>query len=284
MEVIAKIRKMQEKCRGLRQKGRSIGLVPTMGALHEGHLSLIRQARKENDISVVSIFVNPIQFSPREDFSRYPRPIKQDLALCRAEKVDIVFHPQAQEIYPVGFKTYVEVEELQDVLCGASRAGHFRGVATIVAKLFNIIQPAKAYFGQKDAQQAVIIQRMSQDLNLEAKIRVMPIVRAKNGLALSSRNIYLDKEQHSQALSLSESLAMAKQLILSGEKDAALIVKKIKERIMSCSGSARIEYISVVDPDELRPLETITGSCLIALAVRIGKTRLIDNLVIRNKL
>jgi pantoate--beta-alanine ligase len=282
MEVIRNIKKMQEVSSRLKKKGKTIALVPTMGALHEGHLSLIRQAGKENDSTVVSIFVNPIQFGPAEDFNRYPRPIKQDTYLCKKEKVDFIFYPKAQDMYPLGFKTYVEVDELQDVLCGASRLGHFRGVTTAVAKLFNIISPQNAYFGQKDAQQAIIIQRMARDLDMPVKIRIMPIVRAGNGLALSSRNIYLGKQQREEALSLSGSLEMARRLISYGEKSAAVIIAKIKDFIVSKTKSAKIEYISVVDLTDLKPVDNIAGSCLIALAVRIGKTRLIDNIIVKN--
>jgi len=271
---------MQEIVRGLKLKNKTIGFVPTMGALHEGHLSLIRKARKENDFVVLSIFVNPIQFGPTEDFSRYPRPMKQDIHLCRKHNVDFLFYPGAKLMYPLGFKTYVVVEQLSDVLCGTARCGHFRGVATVVAKLFNILQPDRAYFGRKDAQQAIIIQKMVEDLNMPIRIRVMPIVRHRNGLALSSRNIYLNEKERQEALCLPQALKFAKDLIKSGERSSQCIIKKIGEFIGS-KKTARIEYISIVDLKNLKPLEKIADKCLIALAVRIGKTRLIDNIVVK---
>jgi pantoate--beta-alanine ligase len=271
---------MQNIAQDLRKRAKTIGYVPTMGALHEGHLRLIRQAQRENDIVVVSIFVNPIQFSPAEDFSRYPRPIKQDISLCRRENVDFLFYPRGKEMYPLGFKTYVLVEQLGDVLCGASRRGHFRGVATVVTKFFNILQPDRAYFGQKDAQQAIIIQRMVEDLNMPIKIRVMPIVRHKSGLALSSRNIYLNEQERQDALCLSQALKFAKDLVKSGERDCQIVTEKIRE-FMESKKTARIEYISIVDFKNLKPVEKISDKCLIALAVHFGKTRLIDNIVVK---
>lgn len=271
---------MQKIVQRLKLRNKTIGFVPTMGALHEGHLSLIRRARRENDFVMVSIFVNPIQFGAREDFSRYPRPIKQDISLCQKENVDFLFYPARKEMYPLGFKTYVVVEQLGDVLCGASRRGHFRGVATVVTKFFNILQPARAYFGQKDAQQAIIIQRMAEDLNMPIKIRVMPIVRQRSGLALSSRNIYLNDEETERALSLSQALKLAKRLIKSGEKNSKSIIDKMTEFLRS-ERNLKIEYISIVDLDNLKPVEKIIKNCLIALAVHIGKTRIIDNILIK---
>lgn len=271
---------MQNIAQDLKKKGKTIGFVPTMGALHEGHLGLIRGAQKENDITVVSIFVNPIQFGPTEDFSRYPRPLKQDTAFCLKQKVDLLFYPPANQMYKMGFKTYVEVEELSNVLCGVERKDHFRGVATVVCKLFNIVQPDSAYFGQKDAQQAIIIQRMVKDLNMPIRIRVMPIVRHRNGLALSSRNVYLDEQERQDALCLSEALKHAKNLIKSGERNCQIIIKKLREFIES-KKTARIEYVSIVDFNNLKPIERIIDKCLIALAVRIGKTRLIDNIIVK---
>ncbi len=280
MRIIRSITAMQQTARALKDRNKTIGFVPTMGALHEGHLSLIRIARKENNFVVVSIFVNPIQFGAREDFSRYPRPIKQDISLCQKENVDFLFYPARKEMYPLGFKTYVVVEQLGDVLCGASRRGHFRGVATVVTKFFNILQPDRAYFGQKDAQQAIIIQRMVKDLNMSIKIRVMPIVRQRSGLALSSRNIYLNDEETERALSLSQALKLAKRLIKSGEKNSKSIIDKMTEFLRS-EGNLKIEYISIVDLDNLKPVEKIIKNCLIALAVHIGKTRLIDNIIVK---
>jgi pantoate--beta-alanine ligase len=271
---------MQKIAQGLKRRNKTIGFVPTMGALHEGHLSLIRQANKENDIIVVSIFVNPIQFGPREDFSCYPRPLKEDRALCLKQKVDLLFYPTANQMYKMGFKTYVEVKDLSNVLCGVKRKGHFRGVATVVCKLFNIVQPDSAYFGQKDAQQAIIIQRMVKDLNIPIRIRLMPTVRQRNGLALSSRNLYLDKQERQDALCLSEALKRAKNLIKSGERNCQIIIKKLRELIES-KKTARLEYVSIVDLENLKPMKKIKDKCLIALAVCIGKTRLIDNMVVK---
>jgi pantoate--beta-alanine ligase len=260
----------------LKASGKSVGFVPTMGALHEGHLSLIRQARKENKIVVVSVFVNPSQFAPSEDLKKYPRPLKKDLVLVRKEKVDFVFLPGTKAIYPEGFSTYVNVSGLSETLCGKSRPTHFRGVATIVLKLFNIIQPDAAYFGQKDAQQAIIIRRMAEDLNVPVKIKVMPTIRANDGLALSSRNSYLNKQERIDALVLSRALNLAKLLIKGGAKNSGRIISRMKQ-LINQKKSAKIDYIAVVDPADLKPLKQISGNCLVALAVRIGKARLVDN-------
>lgn len=276
MKIIKKPLIISKRLKQLKQKGQSIGFVPTMGALHEGHLSLIRQATKENKITVVSIFVNPAQFAPQEDLERYPRPIKKDLLLCQKQGVHYVFLPQVKDIYPGGFCTYVQVEGLSDPLCGKLRPGHFRGVATVITKLFNIVQPDLAYFGQKDAQQAIIIQRMVRDLNMPVKIKVMPVVRAKDGLALSSRNIYLSKSEREDALVLSKALNLAKFLIKGGARDANRIISRMRELIRRRPG-AKIDYIAILDPENLKPLKKISDAHLIALAVSIGKTRLIDN-------
>lgn len=279
MIIIRKIQKMQDFSRKARIKRQSIGLVPTMGALHEGHLSLIRQARKENDLVIVSIFVNPAQFGPKEDFRKYPRSLARDAQLCRKEKVDVIFHPDAKEMYALNHKTYVSVSGLSDCLCARSRPGHFKGVATVVAKLFNIVQPDVAYFGQKDAQQSVIIKRMAQDLNFALKIKVMPTVRHKDGLALSSRNAYLSKQQRKDAVVLSQALKFAQLLIKGGLRDANRIIERMRQRIQR-KNSAKIEYVSIVDLDELMPVKRITRDCLVALAVRVGETRLIDNIIV----
>lgn len=259
-------------------KGKTIGFVPTMGALHNGHLSLIRKARKENDTVVVSIFVNPSQFGPKEDFKGYPRTIKKDFSFCRREGVDILFYPQTNSMYPAGFRTYVGVEGLSGVLCGKSRPGHFKGVATVLTKLFNIVQPDIAYFGRKDAQQAIIIKRLTADLNIPLRIKIMPTVRERDGLALSSRNIYLSGKERKDALVLYQSLNLAKRLINSGIKAPHKIIAGMRQ-IINKKCTAKIDYISIVGPDNLKPLNKITGKCLIALAVWIGKTRLIDNLI-----
>jgi len=279
MKIIKEIKQMQDLSKKIRLKDEAIGFVPTMGALHEGHLSLIRQARKDNDRVVVSIFVNPTQFAPNEDFRKYPRNLKRDAALCRKVKVDFIFYPDAKDMYPRNYKTTVEVCGLSDALCAKSRPGHFRGVATVVVKLFNIVQPDVAYFGQKDAQQSVIIKRMVRDLNMPLKIRVMPTVREKDGLALSSRNAYLDKREREDAVVLSRALSLAELLIKSGLKDVKRITDRIRQVIQK-KDTAKIEYVSIVDMDELKPVKRISGDCLIALAARIGKTRLIDNIII----
>lgn len=281
MKVICNLKQMSVVSQRARRKGKTIGFVPTMGALHEGHLSLIRQARKVNDIVVVSIFVNPTQFGPKEDLKRYPRPIKKDIALCRKEKPDFIFYPDATYMYPQGFKTYVTVEGLSQVLCGKSRPGHFRGVTTVVAKLFNLVRPNVAYFGQKDAQQAIIIKKMTEDLNFPVQIKVMPTVREKDGLAMSSRNVYLNKDERRDALVLYQSLKLAKYLIKAGVKDAKGIVGKIRQFIKD-NKRAKIDYVSVVDLDNLKAVKKVSDNCLLALAVRIGKTRLIDNAIIKN--
>lgn len=260
-----------------RQRGLSIGLVPTMGALHEGHVSLIRAARAETGFVIVSIFVNPTQFGPHEDLTRYPRPLRQDLDVCAREGVDLVFHPEVTVMYPPGFHTFVEVHELQDVLCGKFRPGHFRGVTTVVLKLFHIVQPDVAYFGQKDAQQARIIAQMVRDLDVPVRLRVCPIVREPDGLALSSRNVYLDPNQRRQATALYRALQEAREQIEGGERDAAVVQRALEARIQATPGAV-LDYAAVVDADTLQPLTRLGGAVLLALAVRFGPTRLIDNL------
>ncbi|RKY30492.1 MAG: pantoate--beta-alanine ligase [Candidatus Omnitrophota bacterium] len=279
MRVIHSIKKMSAYSSDKKLKKKIIGFVPTMGALHEGHLSLIRKARQENDVVIVSIFVNPAQFGPTEDFKKYPRNFQHDVYLCRKENVDAVFYPKTKEIYPSGYSTYIEVEGLSNILCGRFRPGHFKGVATIVAKLFNIVKADNAYFGQKDAQQAVIIKKMVQDLNMPVKIKVMPIIREIDGLALSSRNAYLNPQERQAALVLFTALNRARRLIKNKVKDSRRIIKDLKG-IIKKNRSAKIDYIAVVDPDDLAPLDKVKNKALIALAVHIGKTRLIDNIVV----
>jgi pantoate--beta-alanine ligase len=262
-----------------RRAGRTIGLVPTMGALHAGHVSLIRAARAETGFVVVSIFVNPAQFGPHEDFDRYPRPFATDVQVCAQEQVDLIFHPAPPTLYPPHYHTYVEVHDLQDVLCGAARPGHFRGVVTVVLKLFNIIQPDAAYFGQKDAQQVRIIQQMAEDLNVPVDIRVQPIVREADGLALSSRNQYLDAEQRRNATVLSRTLAEVRERVAGGERDATALLHLIKDRIAATPG-AILDYAAVVDFATLQPLQQLRGRVLVALALRFGQTRLIDNVIV----
>ncbi|MCX5710339.1 MAG: pantoate--beta-alanine ligase [Candidatus Omnitrophica bacterium] len=280
MKTITKPDAMFKAVMAVKTKGKSVGFVPTMGALHEGHLSLIRRARKDNDIVVVSIFVNPAQFAPGEDLKKYPRPVSKDIALCRKAGVDFIFYPLPKDIYPQGFKTYVSVDDLSQVLCGRTRPGHFRGVATVVAKLLNVTQPDILYLGQKDAQQAIIIKRMAEDLNFPVKVRVMSTVREKNGLALSSRNAYLNKKEKEDALVLFKSLNLALLLIKGGLRDAGRLIKRVRE-LISKKKSAKIDYIAIVNAETLEPLNKIRGDCLIALAVRIGKTRLIDNVLLK---
>lgn len=263
-----------------RRAGKTIGFIPTMGALHEGHLNLIRAARRENDIVIVSIFVNPLQFGPREDLKIYPRPLKKDLALCRLEKVDYVFCPGLPDIYPKSFSTYIEVKGLSETLCGRSRPGHFRGVTTVVAKLLNIIQPVNLYLGAKDAQQAAIVKRMITDLNIPVKLKVVPIVRDSDGLALSSRNAYLKANEKRDALVLSRALNLSKVLIKNGARDTKRIISRMRSLIRR-NESAKIDYLEIVDPDNLRPLDKIINKALVLLAVYIGKTRLIDNILIK---
>jgi pantoate--beta-alanine ligase len=280
MKVVSNPQKLSKLLKVFSKKGKSIGFVPTMGALHAGHLSLICQARKENNIVVVSIFVNPKQFGAKEDLNKYPRPLKLDLALCRKAGVDLVFLPTAQAMYPEGFNTFVNVEKLSGLLCGVSRPGHFRGVATVIAKFLNIISPDALYLGQKDAQQAVVLKRMISDLNFPVKVKIMPTVREKNGLAISSRNVYLNKEEFQMAAVLWETLNEAKELIAEGKGDFSQIVWRMRKTILK-KGPFVIEYISMVNLEDLGPVNKTTRNILVALAVRINKTRLIDNLVVR---
>ncbi|MFA4991866.1 MAG: pantoate--beta-alanine ligase [Candidatus Omnitrophota bacterium] len=279
MKVYRSVKSLAREIRRIKKQDKSIGLVPTMGFLHQGHLSLIRKAKKENDFIVVSIFVNPAQFGPKEDFRKYPRDAAGDLALCGKEGVDAVFAPSPKDMYPEGYRTYVNVEGLSGALCGASRPGHFRGVATVVIKLFNIAGPDAAYFGQKDAQQAIVIKRMARDLNIPVRIKVMPTVREKDGLAMSSRNAYLDAKGREDALCLHESLKLAKGLFDRGEREPARIIKKMRE-VIKRNKRAEIEYISIVDQEGLGAVDRARKGALIALAVRVGGTRLIDNIVL----
>ncbi len=279
MKVIGDPQKLAKIIRQISRKGKSIGFVPTMGALHLGHLSLIKQAVKDNDIVVASIFVNPAQFGPKEDLKKYPRPLKKDLKLCRKSGVDLIFLPTEKVMYPQGYSTFVEVGELGGKLCGISRSGHFRGVATVVAKLLNIITPDILYLGQKDAQQAIIITRMIKDLNFPVKVKVMPIVRQEDGLALSSRNIYLNNEQKKEAAVLSKALALAKSLIANGQRDTARIISRMRQLIEK-KKQAEIDYIAIVDLEKLENIKKVNQNCLVSLAVKFGKTRLIDNTLI----
>jgi len=276
MKVIEAIDDMKR----LRQQlAKSVGFVPTMGYFHEGHLTLVRQARAENSSVVVSIFVNPTQFGPQENFNSYPRDTQRDLAMLEKEQVDIVFMPSVAEMYPPQFSSWVEVGKVTEKLEGASRPGHFRGVTTVVAKLFNIVQPTKAYFGQKDAQQLVVIKKMVADLNMNLEIVAVPTVREPDGLAMSSRNTYLNPQERQAAVVLYQALSLAQQLWSQGEKDAQTIRQQMTA-LIERQPLADIDYISVADAETLDELDKVTSSALVSLAARIGKTRLIDNVVV----
>ncbi len=279
METVKSIHEVKEYVKGLRKKGKSIGFVPTMGYLHAGHLSLVKESVRRCDCTVVSIFVNPAQFAPNEDYNKYPRNIQRDLEVLEKEGVDLIFIPRDEEMYPEGYKTYVVVKNLQDRLCGISRPDFFKGVCTIVLKLFNIVTPDISFFGQKDAQQAVILKKMACDLNLDVKVEALPIIREKSGLALSSRNEYLDKKQKKAALCLSRSLARALKVVESGENNAARVLKRIKAEIES-EPLARIDYVEIVDSGNLQSLKQIKDKTLIAVAVFINNIRLIDNIIV----
>ncbi len=279
MDVISKVKAMKEISKEARGKGKKIGLVPTMGYLHEGHLSLIRQAKKISDMAVVSIFVNPTQFGEGEDFDKYPRDLARDADLAIAEGVNYLFTPSAEEIYPKNYATYVEVKNLSDVMCGQSRPDHFRGVTTIVLKLFHIVLPTFAVFGQKDAQQAIIIKKMIRDLNMDVELILCPTVRHEDGLAMSSRNAYLNDKEKVAATILYRALKEAEKLIKEGSSDAQVIMGEMKKLIES-EPLAKIDYISITDTKNLKPVKKISGSILIALAVFIGNTRLIDNIMV----
>jgi pantoate--beta-alanine ligase len=277
--IAATVAETRQVLAAARRQGHTIGLVPTMGALHAGHISLIQTARAECSFVAVSIFVNPTQFGPNEDLNRYPRPFERDVQMCEGAGVDLIFHPSPEIMYPAPYRTYVEVEALEDLLCGKSRPGHFRGVATVVLKLFNIVQPDIAYFGQKDAQQARLLMQMVQDLNVPVQLKICPIVREPDGLALSSRNVYLDAEQRKNATVLVRSLETVKQAIGAGERRAEPLVRLARGMIERTPG-ARVDYVTLVDFAELRPLEELRGQVLMALAVFFGTTRLIDNMLV----
>ncbi len=279
MEIAKTVEDVRRAVLTVRANGKRVGLVPTMGALHEGHLSLIRRARIETECVVVSIFVNPAQFGPHEDLARYPRPFDEDSRLCRQESVDLVFAPDVSVVYPAGFASFVAVDGLSDRMEGTFRPGHFRGVATVVLKLFNIVAPDIAYFGQKDAQQAQVIRHMVRDLAMPVKIRVCPTVREPDGLALSSRNAYLSPDERQSALALSRSLFKAKELIESGERDAKSVRHKMRSVLESAPGVV-LDYSELVDHVTFEPVREISGSLLAVVAARVGKTRLIDNLPI----
>ena len=281
MKIIDSISRMHTMVKIIKKEGKSMGLVPTMGYLHDGHASLMRTARAHTDVVVMSIFVNPLQFGPHEDFEKYPRDFARDEDLARRSGVDIIFYPKQAEMYPADYRTYVDVEGLTSGLCGASRPGHFKGVTTVVAKLFSIVKPDMAYFGQKDAQQAIVIKRMVEDLNMGIDVKVLPTVREKDGLAMSSRNVYLSKEERADAGILGKSLKTAEKMIVgSSERDPKKVIAAMSDMIKAAP-SARIGYISIVDAKNLQTVEVISGEVLVALAVFIGKTRLIDNIILK---
>jgi len=282
MKRIPTVAGMKAEARGQSAAGRTIGFVPTMGALHEGHLSLVRESRRSAAVTVVSIFVNPLQFGAGEDLQKYPRPIERDAALLEKEGVDVLLVPETAEMYPPGFQTTVEVERLQENLCGATRPGHFKGVATVVLKLLNIVRPDIAFFGQKDAQQAVVLQRMASDLNLDVTVRIMPIVREPDGLALSSRNAYLSAEERRAAVVLSKSLAEARRAFKEGERRAAAVTARVRD-IIAAEPRARIDYVETVGWPDLACLDIIDRDALVSLAVYLGRTRLIDNTILAGK-
>jgi pantoate--beta-alanine ligase len=282
VKIIKKIEVIKEEISLLKNQKEVIGLVPTMGYFHEGHLSLIDIARKHTDIVVVSIFVNPTQFAPEEDFDRYPRDIVRDEKLAKEHGTDIIFYPEISEMYPQPFYTYVTTEKLSKVLCGRTRKTHFRGVTTVVAKLFNIVQPDIAFFGQKDAQQSVIIKRMVKDLNFPIDVIVGPTIREKDGLARSSRNIYLSPEERSQASIIYKALTKAKKEVEKGNRNAEEI-SKLAYQIINSAPLAQIEYVEIIDDTNLKPVKIIKAGTFLAIAVFFGKTRLIDNIYLMKK-
>jgi len=270
---------MKSACRSASQAGKRLGLVPTMGALHEGHLSLVRAAKSQCDVTAVSIFVNPLQFGPTEDFAKYPRTLERDSAVLEELGVDLLFVPSVAEMYPTGAKTNVEVSDLSGRLDGGSRPGHFRGVTTVVCKLFEIVRPDRAFFGQKDAAQAAVLRNMVRDLNMDAEIVVCPIVRESDGLAMSSRNAYLNAEQRQRALVLSRSLQRVKSAVDEGERDAKKLAA-IGMRTIVAEPDAKLDYFAIVDPDTLEPVSSASRGTLVAVAAWIGTTRLIDNVLL----
>lgn len=280
MEIIRIPRIMQDTSLGHLLRSRTIGFVPTMGALHDGHLSLVKMSREVNNVTAVSIYVNPTQFGPSEDFTKYPRPIEADIERLRAEAVDILFLPDDALMYPSGFSTEIEVKGFSEMLCGHYRPGHFKGVATIVAKLFSVVRPTRSYFGQKDFQQTVIIRKMAKDLNLDIDIVVCPTIREQDGLALSSRNAYLDRVQRSAAIVLYHCLSEAADAIRSGMRSGAKIRQTMKSRLAKETQITGIDYVSVYHPDTLEEMEDLQGEVLLAGAVRMGRTRLIDNMLV----
>ncbi len=279
MIIVKSISRLRPLIQKYKTKRKTIGFVPTMGALHAGHATLLRKCRQENDIAILSVFVNPKQFGPQEDFAVYPRDFKKDVLLAKKENIDIMFYPSVDEMYPLPFLTCIDVERLSNSLCGKFRPGHFKGVATVVAKLLNMVSPDVLYLGQKDAQQCVVVKQMIKDLDFPVKVKIAPTVRETDGLAMSSRNKYLNSSQRQEAAILYKSLKQAKQLIAAGERDGAKIIQKIRSMIFANS-SSRIDYIECLDFETLEHLSLLKGKILIALAVWFGQTRLIDNITI----
>ncbi|RJR15761.1 MAG: pantoate--beta-alanine ligase [Nitrospiraceae bacterium] len=280
MQLIKTVNDMQDVGRWFRGECKTIGFVPTMGALHEGHLSLVRRSKEENDRTVVSIFINPTQFGPNEDFEKYPRDIEGDLSKLSAINTDVVFMPETGEMYPEGFSVSVDMGAVGKVLCGASRPGHFNAVATVVAKLINVVMPHRVYMGQKDFQQTVIIKKLVRELNADTKIVVSPTVRETDGLALSSRNMYLNEQERKAALILYKALKLGEELVLSRGMDESGLVKKEMEAFIKTEPLAKTEYVDIVDAYNLAPVQRVIFAAVICIAVRIGKTRLIDNIII----
>ncbi len=278
MHVAKTIEEMKE-LRNSIPSGKKVGFVPTMGYLHEGHLSLLRKARKENDVVILSIFVNPIQFGPNEDLDKYPRDFERDEKLAKEEGTDIIFYPTPEQMYPENYSSYVITEGLDRHLCGAKRPGHFKGVMTVVLKLFNITKPHNTYFGQKDIQQARIIEQMIKDFNLDINFHICPIVREEDGLAMSSRNVYLSKEERKQAIALYKGIQKGKELFTNGERNAEIIKKEVEEVVKSFN-LAKIDYVEIVDYTTMAPVKTLGDKSVLALAGGFGKTRLIDNTIL----
>lgn len=279
MQIVATVEEVRKQVKSWREEGLTVGLVPTMGYLHEGHKSLIDKAVEQNDRVVVSVFVNPIQFGPTEDLATYPRDLERDAALCEKAGASLIFHPEPENMYFDDFCTYIDMENLTKGLCGKTRPTHFRGVCTVVGKLFNIVQPNRAYFGQKDAQQLAVIRRMVRDLNFNLEIVGCPIIREEDGLAKSSRNTYLSPEERKAAVILHKGLTKGEEMVRAGEKNAAVVKKAIRD-IIESEPLAKIDYVEIVDFDNIQEKEVLDGSVLAAVAVYIGKTRLIDNFII----
>ncbi len=279
MNVVFDVKKIQKITYEFNKKNKTIGFVPTMGALHAGHLKLVRESKAKNDVTVVSIFVNPAQFSPSEDLAKYPRPVENDRKLLSEEKVDYLFYPDVKTMYPANFQTYVTARKLSTVLEGKTRPTHFSGMATVVLKLFNLVQPTNAYFGQKDFQQSIVIKQMVKDLNLPINIDVVPTVRDRDGLALSSRNIFLNTQERLQALNLYQSLLLGKELILAGNKNVQTIKTKVKNYLQKYK-FIHLDYIEICNSDDLSFIKVVPKNAVILIAAYVGKTRLIDNIII----